>query len=224
MFQIIQLNKYLIPGDGQERLYSVLFLIGQTSKGGACCFPELRVGVFEEIVPMGISPNKTSYKKTGTHLSLGELHKVEKFLSQENQEESDTILLDCKNSYESKIGQFQGCLAPDNRKFSYFPSYFDENLELFKKRVLMYCTVASVVSGVQSTSMLRECARSVPAHGWSTTTWRSYLMAFTQGSWLLSMSIRSYLSTVTQCQNVPTMGSHGTSINSASFPSTVSLP
>ncbi|XP_036186168.1 thiosulfate sulfurtransferase/rhodanese-like domain-containing protein 2 isoform X5 [Myotis myotis] len=35
----------------------------KTSKGGACCFPELRVGVFEEIVPMGISPNKISYKK-----------------------------------------------------------------------------------------------------------------------------------------------------------------
>lgn len=38
-------------------------------------------------------------------------------------------------------GRFQGCLAPDIRKFSYFPSYVDENLELFKeKRVLMYCT------------------------------------------------------------------------------------
>lgn len=114
----------------------------KTSRGGACCFPELRVGVFEEIVPMGISPSKVSYKKPGIHLSPGEFHKeVEKFLSQANQEESDTILLDCRNFYESKIGRFQGCLAPDIRKFSYFPSYVDENLELFKeKRVLMYCT------------------------------------------------------------------------------------
>ncbi|KAM9083952.1 thiosulfate sulfurtransferase/rhodanese-like domain-containing protein 2 isoform 3-T3 [Megaptera novaeangliae] len=77
----------------------------KTSKGGACCFPELRVGVFEEIVPMGISPSKISYKKPGIHLSPGEFHKeVEKFLSQANQEESDTILLDCRNFYESKIG------------------------------------------------------------------------------------------------------------------------
>ncbi|XP_026961220.1 thiosulfate sulfurtransferase/rhodanese-like domain-containing protein 2 isoform X3 [Sagmatias obliquidens] len=114
----------------------------ETSKGGACCFPELRVGVFAEIVPMGISPSRISYKKPGIHLSPGEFHKeVEKFLSQANQEESDTILLDCRNFYESKIGRFQGCLAPDIRKFSYFPSYVDENLELFKeKRVLMYCT------------------------------------------------------------------------------------
>ncbi|XP_059513418.1 thiosulfate sulfurtransferase/rhodanese-like domain-containing protein 2 isoform X2 [Myotis daubentonii] len=39
------------------------------------------------------------------------------------------------------LGRFQGCLAPDIRKFSYFPSYVDRNLELFReKRVLMYCT------------------------------------------------------------------------------------
>ncbi|XP_065764157.1 thiosulfate sulfurtransferase/rhodanese-like domain-containing protein 2 isoform X4 [Muntiacus reevesi] len=126
----------------QTALCQRLRLTGKTSRGGACCFPELRVGVFEEIVPMGISPSKVSYKKPGIHLSPGEFHKeVEKFLSQANQEESDTILLDCRNFYESKIGRFQGCLAPDIRKFSYFPSYVDENLELFKeKRVLMYCT------------------------------------------------------------------------------------
>ncbi|XP_006887024.1 PREDICTED: thiosulfate sulfurtransferase/rhodanese-like domain-containing protein 2 [Elephantulus edwardii] len=114
----------------------------KTSKGGAHCFPELRVGVFEEIVPMGISPNEISYKKPGIHLSPHEFHKeVGKFLSLENQEESDTILLDCRNFYESKIGRFQGCLAPNIRKFSYFPSYVDKNLDLFKeKRVLMYCT------------------------------------------------------------------------------------
>ncbi|XP_025744057.1 thiosulfate sulfurtransferase/rhodanese-like domain-containing protein 2 isoform X1 [Callorhinus ursinus] len=114
----------------------------KTSKGGACCFPELRVGVFEEIVPMGISPNKISYKKPGIHLSPGEFHKeVEEFLSQANEEQNDTILLDCRNFYESKIGRFQGCLAPDIRKFSYFPSYIDKNLELFReKKVLMYCT------------------------------------------------------------------------------------
>ncbi|KAM9207642.1 thiosulfate sulfurtransferase/rhodanese-like domain-containing protein 2 isoform 1-T1 [Dugong dugon] len=114
----------------------------KTSKGGAHCFPELRVGVFEEIVPMGISPNMISYKKPGIHLSPGEFHKeVEKFLTLASQEQSDTILLDCRNFYESKIGRFQGCLAPDIRKFSYFPSYVDKNLELFRdKRVLMYCT------------------------------------------------------------------------------------
>ncbi|XP_067409592.1 thiosulfate sulfurtransferase/rhodanese-like domain-containing protein 2 [Emydura macquarii macquarii] len=114
----------------------------KSSAGGAHCFPDLRVGVFEEIVPMGIDPKKVSYKETGIHLSPEEFHKeVEKYLSQATAAQNDTILLDCRNFYESQIGHFQGCLAPDIRKFSYFPSYVDENLELFKdKRVLMYCT------------------------------------------------------------------------------------
>ncbi|XP_054842554.1 thiosulfate sulfurtransferase/rhodanese-like domain-containing protein 2 [Eublepharis macularius] len=114
----------------------------KTSPGGAHCFPHLRIGIFEEIVPMGIDPKKISYKETGIHLTPKEFHReVEKYLSQGNKVQTDTILLDCRNFYESKIGHFQGCLAPDIRKFSYFPSYVDENLELFRgKRVLMYCT------------------------------------------------------------------------------------
>lgn len=41
----------------------------------------------------------------------------------------------------SSQGQFTHCLAPNIRKFSYFPDYVDQNLELFRdKKVLMYCT------------------------------------------------------------------------------------
>ncbi|XP_063770311.1 thiosulfate sulfurtransferase/rhodanese-like domain-containing protein 2 [Pseudophryne corroboree] len=114
----------------------------KTSDGGAHCFPELRVGVFQEIVPMGVDPQKVSYKETAIHLSPGEFHrKVEHYLSAADEGGKDTILLDCRNFYESKIGQFQNCLAPDIRKFSYFPNYVDQNLDLFKdKTVLMYCT------------------------------------------------------------------------------------
>eukprot|EP00079_Xenopus_tropicalis_P024866 XP_012817923.1 PREDICTED: thiosulfate sulfurtransferase/rhodanese-like domain-containing protein 2 isoform X1 [Xenopus tropicalis] len=114
----------------------------KTSDGGAHCFPDLRVGVFQEIVPMGIEPQKVSYKENAIHLSPKEFHeKVTKYLSEVSKPDLNTILLDCRNFYESKIGQFQNCLAPDIRKFSYFPSYVDQNLELFKdKTVLMYCT------------------------------------------------------------------------------------
>lgn len=44
-----------------------LFLrfISQSSAGGAHCFPDLRVGVFKEIVPLGIDPKEVSYKETG---------------------------------------------------------------------------------------------------------------------------------------------------------------
>ncbi|KAL4641600.1 thiosulfate sulfurtransferase/rhodanese-like domain-containing protein 2 [Arapaima gigas] len=111
------------------------------SEGNADCFLDLRVGVYREIVPMGVDPDILSYQQAGTHLEPEEFHKeVEMFLSKGNSC-TDTILLDCRNFYESKIGQFSKCLAPDIRKFSYFPDYVDKNLELFRdKKVLMYCT------------------------------------------------------------------------------------
>ncbi|XP_069092646.1 thiosulfate sulfurtransferase/rhodanese-like domain-containing protein 2 [Pleurodeles waltl] len=113
----------------------------KSSNGGVCCFPDLRVGVFQEIVPMGIDPEKVAYKEKGVHLSPEEFHReVEAYLSRSDQAEN-TILLDCRNFYESRIGRFQNCLAPDIRKFSYFPNYVDQNLDFFKnKKVLMYCT------------------------------------------------------------------------------------
>ncbi|XP_071586607.1 thiosulfate sulfurtransferase/rhodanese-like domain-containing protein 2 isoform X2 [Heliangelus exortis] len=76
----------------------------KSSAGGAHCFPDLRVGVFKEIVPMGIDPKIVSYKETGIHLSPQEFHReVEQYLSQASQGQGDTILLDCRNFYESKI-------------------------------------------------------------------------------------------------------------------------
>ena len=38
-------------------------------------------------------------------------------------------------------GQFKGALAPDIRKFSYWPEYVEKNVGVFKdKHVYMYCT------------------------------------------------------------------------------------
>ncbi|KAL3060955.1 hypothetical protein OYC64_009213 [Pagothenia borchgrevinki] len=113
----------------------------KTSDGGAECFKDLRVGVYKEIVPMGMDPDVVSYQLAGVHLEPEEFHKEVEALLAKADESNDTILLDCRNFYESKIGQFTQCLAPSIRKFSYFPDYVDQNLDLFRdKRVLMYCT------------------------------------------------------------------------------------
>ncbi|XP_008289946.1 thiosulfate sulfurtransferase/rhodanese-like domain-containing protein 2 [Stegastes partitus] len=111
------------------------------SDGGAECFTDLKVGVYKEIVPMGVDPDSVSYQLAGVHLEPEEFHKEVEALLDKGDLCSDTILLDCRNFYESKIGQFTQCLAPNIRKFSYFPDYVDQNLELFRdKKVLMYCT------------------------------------------------------------------------------------
>ncbi|XP_058264550.1 thiosulfate sulfurtransferase/rhodanese-like domain-containing protein 2 isoform X2 [Hemibagrus wyckioides] len=113
----------------------------KTSDGGAECFPDLKVGAYKEIVPMGVDPDIISYRSAGKHLEPEEFHKEVQSLLKDGSSNSDTILLDCRNFYESKIGQFKNCLAPDIRKFSYFPDYVDKNLDLFRnKKVLMYCT------------------------------------------------------------------------------------
>ncbi|XP_072291965.1 thiosulfate sulfurtransferase/rhodanese-like domain-containing protein 2 [Eucyclogobius newberryi] len=113
----------------------------KTSPGGAECFTELKVGVYREIVPMGVDPQVVSYRLAGPHLDPEEFHRELDELLAKDHPSRDTILLDCRNFYESKIGQFTHCLAPNIRKFSYFPDYVEQNLELFReKRVLMYCT------------------------------------------------------------------------------------
>ncbi|XP_016327752.1 thiosulfate sulfurtransferase/rhodanese-like domain-containing protein 2 [Sinocyclocheilus anshuiensis] len=111
------------------------------SEGGAACFSDLKVGVYKEIVPMGVDPAIVSYRLAGIHLEPKEFHKEVKAFVENQSLGNDTILLDCRNFYESKIGQFNQCLAPNIQKFSYFPDYVDKNLDLFRdKKVLMYCT------------------------------------------------------------------------------------
>ncbi|CAG5988673.1 unnamed protein product [Menidia menidia] len=68
------------------------------SDGSTECFTDLRVGVYKEIVPMGVDPDIISYKLAGVHLEPEEFHReVEAVLANGD---SDTVLLDCRNFYE----------------------------------------------------------------------------------------------------------------------------
>ena len=111
------------------------------SAGDQSVFPDgLKVAIYKEIVPMGIDPESVSYKETGIHLKPKEFHKVvEELADAEGREKS--VLVDCRNFYESKIGKFEGAVTPDLRKFSYWPEYVDANIKMFQdKKVYMYCT------------------------------------------------------------------------------------
>lgn len=113
----------------------------KTSSGGAHHFPDgLRVGIYEEAVPMGIKPEEVSYRDAGVHLTPEQFHDaVNNILSSNSNDQG--VLIDCRNFYESKIGCFDGAVAPDIRKFSYWPEYVQQNLDLFRNRdVYMYCT------------------------------------------------------------------------------------
>ncbi len=105
------------------------------SFGGAEYFPRLRIVVKEEIVKMGISPEKLTAKEGGKHLTPKETHELLQ------NKPKDLIILDTRNKYEAEIGKFEDAVIPDIKYFRQFPEYIDQNLEQFKdKEVLMYCT------------------------------------------------------------------------------------
>lgn len=53
----------------------------------------------------------------------------------------DVILIDTRNSYETRVGIFEGALDPDIECFTEFKDYVEQNLDPEKhKKVAMYCT------------------------------------------------------------------------------------
>ena len=95
----------------------------------------------KEIVTLGIDPDVLTPGIGGVHLSPLEFHnKLQRVAEQTT---SDTVILDCRNGYESKLGYFKGAITPQTRSFSEWPAVCDaliEELDLTKKTVLMYCT------------------------------------------------------------------------------------
>lgn len=105
------------------------------SPGGADCFPKLKVKVKNEIVRLGLNPQKITTEGQGKHLTPDEVHEL---LSKNPQ---DLILIDTRNQLEWEIGRFKNAILPDTKYFREFPEYIDKNVDMLKdKQVLMYCT------------------------------------------------------------------------------------
>ena len=83
------------------------------SKGGKGDFPSgLAVRVCDELVTIGVDPEKASWRDAAPHLS------PEKFLEEAKSNREDVVLLDCRNSYEHAIGHFSRAIRPNIRQFS----------------------------------------------------------------------------------------------------------
>lgn len=58
--------------------------------------------------------------------------------------DSETILLDTRNTYETKFGKFAGAITPEIENFHEFPAWFEEflqkNSQVKEKKIAMYCT------------------------------------------------------------------------------------
>jgi UPF0176 protein len=96
-------------------------------------FRKLKVHVKKEIVPLGIEG--VDARKTGTNVSPQEWRELIR--------QPDVVLLDNRNSFEFRLGHFEGAVDPQVTNFRDFPAYVRAHAEEWKaqgKRVAMYCT------------------------------------------------------------------------------------
>ena len=95
-------------------------------------FLRLKVKVKSEIIRMGqknIYPNIN----TGLHVSSDEWDEL---IADKN-----TLLIDTRNNYESKIGTFKGSILVNSSNFTEFPKWVRKNEKKMKnKKVAMFCT------------------------------------------------------------------------------------
>ncbi|MBJ80355.1 MAG: hypothetical protein CMH60_03470 [Myxococcales bacterium] len=95
-------------------------------------FLRLKVKTKNEIVTMGVLGAKPA-EQTGQHVAAKDWNALLK--------RKDLLLLDTRNTYETRIGVFEGAVDPGLSDFREFPQYVDENLDPEKTpAVAMYCT------------------------------------------------------------------------------------
>ena len=126
-------------GDHFARL--LLGRMFKRGEGGAGDFDGLLVKESTEIVTLGIPPAELSFRDGGARLSPAQFREGVMAVAAATDGGGDTVLIDCRNAYESRIGRFDGALAPPTRQFSDFPAWCREHRsELQGRNVLMYCT------------------------------------------------------------------------------------
>lgn len=97
-------------------------------------FPKLSVKLRTEIVSLHLGGDDLNPAEiTAPHLEPQRFY--------EEMQDTEAILLDGRNNYESDLGRFKGALCPDLDNFRDFPKWIRENLaDAKEKKILTYCT------------------------------------------------------------------------------------
>ncbi len=94
-------------------------------------FDRLRLKVKREVIKLGRTVDTT--RNAGRYIDAEELERM--------RQESDVILLDTRNDYETLVGTFRDALTLPIRHFSQFPQHAAELRERLRgKRVITFCT------------------------------------------------------------------------------------
>jgi UPF0176 protein len=94
-------------------------------------FRRLKVRLRSEIVTLG-QPGIAPHRRTGEHVAP---RAWDALLA-----DPRVVVLDTRNSYESRIGRFERALTPAIDHFRDFPRYVDETFGATRPPVAMYCT------------------------------------------------------------------------------------
>jgi UPF0176 protein len=95
-------------------------------------FRRFKVKIRDEIVTLG-TPELFPDQQKNHHLTPDEWNQVLK-------EESDFLLIDTRNWYETKIGTFKGAVNPGIEQFTEFPKWLEEQNYSKDKKMLIFCT------------------------------------------------------------------------------------
>ena len=121
----------------KEKLYSIPFLNGIRLNiaidDDGKSFYKLKIKVRNKIVADGLDDNSFDVTKRGKHLSAKEYNAITN--------QSDTIVVDMRNHYESEVGHFKDAICPDVETFrEELPLVSDMLNEKKDKNIVMYCT------------------------------------------------------------------------------------
>lgn len=96
-------------------------------------FDKLKIKVRKKIVADGLQENEYDVTNVGTHLSPQEF--------QDHLKDPNTLVVDMRNHYESRIGKFEGALCPDADTFAQALPEAKKLLEGKEEtKILLYCT------------------------------------------------------------------------------------
>ena len=94
-------------------------------------FKRLKIKCRENLLPS--DGNFDPVESRGKHLNASEWNDLVL--------DPDTIIVDVRNDYESKIGSFKDSTIPNMKNFTEFPSFVENNLKDKKdKKIAMFCT------------------------------------------------------------------------------------
>lgn len=101
------------------------------SQSASVPFKRLKIKCRENLLPL--DGNFDPVESRGKHLNTSEWNDLVL--------DPDTIIVDVRNDYESKIGTFKDSTIPNMKNFTEFPSFVENNLKDKKaKKIAMFCT------------------------------------------------------------------------------------